>query len=105
MSFLFFKSIVKRSKQLKNIFSDFIVFLLTFVSVPFLLFFAIHCTKVCLFASAPSFGSGSRKCLPAHWLYPMIWSPDAQGTKGLGKQVYVSEKHSHMASLLSVYTH
>ena len=31
--------------------------------------------------------------------------PLTQGAKGTGKQVYASETHSHISSLLSIYTH
>ena len=103
--FILFKSIVKLLKQLKNIFSNFSVFLRTFAIVPFQFLFTIYCTKVRVFASTLRFDSELRKCLLARWLYLTIWPPNAQGTKGLGKQVYVSETHLHMASLLSVYTH
>ena len=105
MLFLSFKSIVKLSKQLENIFSNFSAFLLTFVLMSFLFLCIIYCTKVCLFDSVSKFDSELRKCLLAHWLYPTIWLPNAQGAKGLGKQVYASETYSRMASLLSVYTH
>ena len=105
MLFLSFKSILKLSKQLKNIFSNFSVFLLTLVLVSFLFLCIIYCMKVRLFASVSRFDSELRKHLPAHWLYPIIWSPNTQGTKGPSKQVYVSETHSCIASLLSVYTH
>ena len=57
------------------------------------------------FASTTTFDSVSRKCLLTHWLYLIIWLPDGQGAKVLGKHVYVSETHSHISSLLSVYHH
>ena len=66
---------------------------------------AIYYMKVYLFASALTFDSESRKHLLAHWLNPTIWPPDGQGTKGPGKQIYVSETHSRIASLLSVCHH
>ena len=69
------------------------------------MFCAICCTKVCLFASILTFDSELRKCLRAHWLNLTIWSPDGQGAKGPGKQIYVSETHSLIASLLSVCHH
>ena len=97
------KSIIKPSKQLKDIFSNFSVFLLTFILASFLFFCIFYCLKVHLFASASRFDSKSRKHLPAHWLYLTIWWPDTQGAKGPGKQVYTSEKQ-HIASLLSAYT-
>ena len=103
--FISFKSIVKTSKQLKKIFSIFSVFLLTFFALLFRFLRTIYCTKVHVFASASRFDSESRKCLPARWLHPTIWPPDSQGAKGPGKQVYVSETHSWISSLLSVYTH
>ena len=100
-----FISIVKLSKQLKNTLSNVSVFLLTLVLVSFLFLCVIYCTKVRLFASVLRFDSESRKCLPAHWLYLTIWSCDTQGAKGLGKQVYASETHSRISSVLSVHTH
>ena len=103
--FISFKSIAKTSKQLKNIFSIFSVFLLTFVTVLFQFLCAIYCTKVHVFASTLRFDSKLRKHLLAHWLHPTIWLPDSQGTEGPGKQVYVSETHLHISSLLGVYTH
>ena len=103
--FISFKSIAKTSKQLKNIFSIFSVFLLTFIVGLFRFLCAIYCTKVCVFAPVSRFDSESRKHLPACWLHLTIWPPDGQGTKGPGKQVYVSETHLHISSLLSVYTH
>ena len=103
--FISFKYIAKTSKQLENIFSIFSVFLLTFVAVLFWFLHAIYCTKVCVFASTLRFDSELRKCLLACWLHLMIWPPNSQGTKGPGKQVYVSETHSCISSLLSVYTH
>ena len=103
--FVPFKSIVKMIKQLKNILSNFSVFLLTFIIVLFQFLFAIYCTKVRVFASTSTFDSKLRKRLPTCWLYLTIWLPDAQGTKGPGKEVYASETHLRMASLLSVYTH
>ena len=103
--FFLFKAIFKLSKQLKNIFFNFSVYLLRFVLTSFLFFCVVYCTKVPLFASALRFDSKLRKHLPTHWLYPMIWLPDAQGAKGSGKQVYISKTHSCIASLLSVYTH
>ena len=73
--------------------------------MPFIFFCVICCMKVCLFASTSTFDSKSRKHLPAHLLNPMIWLPDGQGAKGLGKQVYASETHSCIASLLSICHH
>ena len=89
--FIWFKSVAKTSKQPKNIFSIFSVFLLTFIVVLFRFLHAIFCMKVRVFASASRFDSKSRKHLLACWLHPMIWPPDGQGAKGPGKQVYVSE--------------
>ena len=103
--FFLLKSIVKTSKQLKNIFSNFSVVLLTFILVSFLFFYIVYCMKVHVFASTLRFDSELRKHLPAHWLYPTIWLPDTQSAKKLGEQVYASETHLCMASLLSVYTH
>ena len=100
-----FKSIVKTSKQPKNIFSIFSVFLLTFIVVLFQFLCTIYCTKVHVFAPASRFDSESRKHLPARWFHPMIWLPNGQGAKGPGKQVYVSETHSCISSLFSIYTH
>ena len=57
------------------------------------------------FASTTTFDSRSRKRLLTHWLYPTIWLPDGQGAKVPGKQVYASETHSRISSLLSVYYH
>ena len=51
------------------------------------------------------FDSKLRKRLLARWLHLTIWLPDGQGAKGPGKQVYASETHLHISSLLSVYTH
>ena len=57
------------------------------------------------FASIATFDSRLRKRLPTHWLYPTIWLPNSHGAKVPGKQVYASETHSHISSLLSVYHH
>ena len=89
--FILFKSIVKTSKQPKNIFSIFSVFLLTFIVVIFRFLHAIYFTKVCVFAPTSRFDSELRKCPLACWLHPTIWPPDGQGAKGPGKQVYASE--------------
>ena len=51
------------------------------------------------------FDSGSRKRLPTHRLHLTIWPPDGEGAKVPGKQVYASETHSRMSSLLSIYHH
>ena len=80
--------------------------------MPFVFSCAIYPMKVCLFASALTFYSESRKHLPAHWLYPTIWPPNGQGAKGLGKQLYAVMKlistpisnhsyHSHFVSLIN----
>ena len=103
--FILFKSIVKTSKQPKNIFSIFSVSLLTFIVVLFLFLHAIYCTKVCVFAPTSRFDSELRKHLPAHWLHLTISLSNGQGTKGPGNHVYVSETHLRISSLLSVYTH
>ena len=71
------ESIIKCPKHIKNIFSDFCVFLQMFVLMLFLFLFVIYCTKVCIFASALSFDSESRKHLSVHQLYLVIWPPDA----------------------------
>ena len=98
-------SIVKRQKQLKYILSIFLVFLLTLF--PCHLYFLRYMSYkgLCLLLPSQPFDSGLRKRLPTHRLYPMIWLPDGQGTKVPGKTVYVSETHSRMSSLLSVYHH
>ena len=83
----------KTSKQPKNIFSIFSVFLLTFIVVLFHFLHAIYCMKVCVFASASRVAFESRKHLPACWLYLTIWPPNAQGTKGPGKQVQYVSNH------------
>ena len=101
--FISSKSIVKSSKQPKNIFSIFSVFLLTFIVVLFQFLSTIYCTKVCVFAPASRFDSKLRKRLLAHWLHLTIWLPDGQSFKGPGKQVYASETHSRISSLHSVY--
>ena len=62
----------------------FSVFLLTLVLMSFLFLCIIYCAKVHLFALTSRFDSKLRKHQLAHWLYPMIWFPNAQGTKGLG---------------------
>ena len=74
--FISFKSIVKSSKQPKNIFSIFSVFLLTYIVVLFWFLRAIYCTKVCVFAPTSRFDSESRKHLLAHWLHLTIWPHD-----------------------------
>ena len=103
--FISFKSITKTSKQPRNIFSIFSVFLRTFILVLFWFLHAIDCMKVCVFAPASRFDSELRKHLPARWLHLTIWPPNGQGAKGPGKQVFASETHLHISSLLSVYTH
>ena len=98
-------STIKHQKQLKYISSIFLVLLLTLF--PCHLYFLRYMSYEGLSHLLPSqpFDSGLRKCLPTHWLYPTIWLPDGQGAKVPGKQVYVSETHSRMSSLLSVYHH
>ena len=76
---------------------------IVFVSFVFSMLLVIQ--RFVSFASAATFDSGLRKHLPTHWLYLTIWLPDGQGAKVPGKQVYASETHSHISSLLSVYHH
>ena len=90
MSIWFVQTSIKTSKQLKNIFLDFSVFLLTFVRVSFHFCSTYH-TKVFTFASASRFDSKLRKHLPARWLNPTSWLSANLGAKVPGEQVYVSE--------------
>ena len=60
---------------------------------------------LCLLLPLQPFDSRSRKHLLTHRLHPTIWPPDGEGAKVPGKQVYASETHSRMSSLLSVYHH
>ena len=78
MSFIFFKSISKQSKQFKNTFSNFSVFLLTIVLVSFQISICYLPYKGSLFASTLTSDSKSRKHLPAHWLHLMIPPPNRQ---------------------------
>ena len=100
-----FNSTIKHQKQLKYIPSIFLVFLLTLFPCHLYFLHYMSYEGLCLLLPSWPFDSGSRKCLPTHRLYPMIWPPDGQGAKVPGKQVYASETHSHMSSLLSVYHH
>ena len=92
----------KHQRQLKYILSIFLVFLLTLF--PCHLYFLRYMSYkgLCHLLLSRPFNSGSRKCLPTHWLYPTIWPPNGQGAKVPGK---ASETHSRMSSLLSVYHH
>ena len=93
------------SKTTKIYFSYFSCIFTDTVSVSFVFSMLYVVQRFVPFASIATFDSGVRKHLLTHWLNPTIWPPDAQGAKVLDKQVYVSETHSRISSLLSVYHH
>ena len=71
----------------------------------YLFYFGYLLYEGLLISSTKTFDSELRKHLLAHWLNLMIWLPNGQGAKGLGEQVYASESHFRISSLLSVCHH
>ena len=88
--FNLFKLSPKHSKQLKNIFLNFSVFLLTFVWV-FFHFSVLRIVWRFVFCFRLEVWFRVEKHLPACWLNPTSWLSTNLGAKAPGEQVYVSE--------------